>query len=217
MKGYSQHDEDEVLTRLIAVLNPRRWCAEVGVSIENGEPQCNTLALLEQCWQGNVIDVECPWHPLLKGYLVSERVTVGNFASILEDLHIPHDLGVLSIDVDGIDYWLWRSLPLHWRPSIVVIEYNACLLNQEQRLTVPHDPDFRWDGSDWFGATAGAMVSLADVKGYVLAAESCHSNLFFVRRGMLPLDWPVPKVASLGGQLLGRNYRHAAGKEWVKV
>lgn len=79
------------------------------------------------------------------------------------------DFDVLSIDVDGDDYFLFEALT--GAPRIVVIEINHSIpwwMNVK-----PSAPSGR------LGSSASAMVELAAAKGYVLVgATGC--NLFFV-------------------------------------
>lgn len=85
---------------------------------------------------------------------------------------IPADLDLLSIDVDGNDYWLWKALET--RPGLVVIEYNPRAHNR------PYDPTFvRQEGDYGYGATEDMLVSLALQKGYERLASDGHCNLFF--------------------------------------
>ena len=40
------------------------------------------------------------------------------------------DLDVLSIDVDGMDFWLWKAFD-RTQPRLVVMEYNASFGGEE--------------------------------------------------------------------------------------
>ncbi len=184
----SQNDEDEVLARLLArIPDCPRYCVEIGANRRaDGRLECNTATLLEAGWQGVLIDERPLDHPKA----VQRRVTASNVADVFAELEVPFDFGVLSIDIDGLDWWVWEALPGRWRPRVVVIEYNAELPACEHKV-MPYDEDYSYDGSAHFGASAGAMVDLAMSKGYVLIAESCHVNLFFA-----PLE-------SLGGRQVG--------------
>ncbi len=205
---FSQFGEDGVLDWLINhyLIRPVRiYSVEVGASrpVPGGPVECNTGLLLQKGWLGVVIDER----PLdMPNYGVQRRVTAENFVDLLDDLHVPDDAGVLSIDVDGIDYWLWESVGV-WRPAIVVIEYNPSL-DPEKSLTVPYSPEFRYlPGTDYYGASAGALVSLAHRKGYQLVTDVNHVNLFFARKDYLPRSHNEPDLARLAG-LLGREYLH---------
>jgi hypothetical protein len=99
---------------------------------------------------------------------------------------------VLSIDVDGNDYWIWEAIE-SYRPRIVVIEYNA-QLDPARRLVQRLDPSpGAYDGSDDFGASLGALRELGERKGYRLAhTELTGTNAFFVRAD-LTADPPLPE------------------------
>ena len=73
----------------------------------------------------------------------------------------PFDL--LSLDIDGNDYWVWMAL--EYRPRVIVIEYNAHVTAGESK-TIVYDPEFRWRGTDYFGASLRALKELGDNKGY---------------------------------------------------
>jgi hypothetical protein len=85
-------------------------------------------------------------------------------------------IDLLSLDIDGNDYWVWKDLKS--RPSVVCIEYNAGFPPEESR-TIEYDPEFRFANTDYHGATAGALHKLGREKGYTLVAF-CGVNMFFV-------------------------------------
>lgn len=195
----SQNGEDGVLLRLIQMIEdfyPLRQtiphtCFEVGAGLVNGNLECNTAVLLNNGWKGLVVDREEIRHPLC----LQSTVTVESINDLIE--HVlrvqcggAETLGVLSIDVDGADYWLWKEVKR--QPAIVVVEYNAAI-DPRRRLVLPYDPEFKWAGDDYFGASAEALISLAQSKGYVLACAVHQLNLFFVRddlgRRVYPIDW----------------------------
>lgn len=103
---------------------------------------------------------------------------------------IPTDFDLLSIDIDGIDYWLWRAME-EFRPRVVIVEYNASL-GADAKLTIPYERDFyrwnrKWHPAGWYyGASLSAWVELAKSKGYeLIACESTGVNAFFVRADLL--------------------------------
>ena len=94
------------------------------------------------------------------------------------------DLGLLSIDVDGMDYWIWDAIEVV-APRIVVVEYNS-LFGCEHAITVPYDPAFDYAVAHfsrlYFGASLPALVDLGRRKGYgFVGCESHGANAFFVR------------------------------------
>ena len=89
----------------------------------------------------------------------------------------PDDLDVVSIDVDGQDFWIWMALK--FTPVLYVIEYNSNFPSLHQTCTVQFDPHFRWDGSKYYGASLGALVKLGRDKSYTLVYANTV-NAFFV-------------------------------------
>jgi hypothetical protein len=118
-----------------------------------------------------------------------------NVEGLLLSAGVPEDVDVLSIDVDGNDYYLWEALELI-RPRLVVIEYNASL-DPRVPLVQPYAPEGP-DGTTFFGASLAALEALGHRKGYRLVhTELAGVNAFFVRADLagdkfLPLD-DVPR------------------------
>ncbi|MDQ3773045.1 MAG: hypothetical protein M3461_00945, partial [Pseudomonadota bacterium] len=131
-------------------------------------------------------------------------VTPQNVLDLFRSADVPKDLELLAIDIDGGDYWVWRALT-DYVPRIVVIEYNP-ELPADERLVVPSDYS-GWDGSDYFGASIGALAALGDSKGYRLVhTDLTGANAFFVRRD-LPGDWPdEPELRGPNSFLLGMRH-----------
>ena len=98
-------------------------------------------------------------------------------------------IGVLSIDVDGNDYWFLREL-IDTRPALISVEYNSTF--GLEPITVPYDPSFdrhRKHPSGWYhGASLSALAKLCAAHGYGLAAVSnAGVNAFFTQSGNLEL------------------------------
>ncbi len=109
----------------------------------------------------------------------------------------PGEIDVLSIDVDGNDYWLWQSI-VSVKPRIVVIEYNAGfgsdravtvvydpLFDRTKKLS-PKEPYYRYAPNIYYGASLAALSKLGASKGYSLVCcEALGVNAFFVRDDLL--------------------------------
>jgi len=93
------------------------------------------------------------------------------------------DIDLLSLDIDGNDYWVWKALTVV-RPRVVVLEFNASC-GPEVAATMSYNPDYRWeyDGSpNRFGASLSAFVKLGSAKGYrLIGIQQLGFNAFFVR------------------------------------
>jgi hypothetical protein len=108
-----------------------------------------------------------------------EFITAENITPLLEKYGVPDSFDLLSIDIDGSDYWVWKAITKH-RPRAVVIEYNASVSPAESRV-IEYDPEFRWPRTDYFGASLLALKKLGEVKGYTLVGcDSRGVNAFFV-------------------------------------
>lgn len=110
----------------------------------------------------------------------------------VNDLFASHDfageIGILSIDLDGVDYWVWEAITIV-NPVIVIIEYNS-VFGCDAAITVPYNPAFQRTAAHYsnlyFGASLPALAHLAERKGYALVgSNSTGNNAYFVRRDRL--------------------------------
>lgn len=92
-------------------------------------------------------------------------LSADNINAVLAQNHVPRDFSLISIDVNGQDYWIWEAL--EYRPEVVVIEYNSNLPSDVSAV-VPKDSAFRWDLTQYYGASLRALDNLGRRKGYVL-------------------------------------------------
>lgn len=195
---FSQNGEDGVLAELLRRVGiSNRWFVEFG--IETGlEGNCVFLADV-MGWSGLFMepDGDAAW-VLARKYAANPAiattralVTPETIESLLADAGVPNEIDVLSIDVDGNDYWIWQALE-SYSPRVVVIEYNA-QWPLDARWVQPYDPERVWEGTDNYGASLGALRSLGESKGYrFVHTELTGNNAFFVRED---LDAVLPEVA----------------------
>jgi len=183
---YSQNGEDGVLAALLRCLGSgTRFFVEFGVG--SGE-QANCVLLADHLhWRGVFIErdehlfrqLERKYRRHRRVQTYREAVSPGNVEAVFSQAGVPARFDVLSIDIDGNDYWVWEALA-RFRPRITIIEYNGGLM-PERRLAMPRDDSHIWDATDYFGASLGAYVKLAAGKGYELVhLEANGVNAFFV-------------------------------------
>ena len=103
----------------------------------------------------------------------------------VEKYHVPKRFDLLSIDIDGIDYWVWKAITAY-EPRVVLIEYNAAVPPHESQ-TIPYDPHFMWSGAtNYFGASVLALKKLGEQKGYALVGcDNSGTNAFFVHQSLV--------------------------------
>jgi FkbM family methyltransferase len=119
--------------------------------------------------------------------LARETVTSGNINELFLRHGVPEDLDCLVVDIDGIDYWVWRALAPEYKPALVVIEFNAHVpLGVE--ATLADAPRWRYQPGKDYGASFSAQCRLAAQKGYRLIHVHGPWNLYFLRND---LPWPA--------------------------
>ena len=209
---YSQSGEDGVIQRIFACIGAKtRYYVEFGA--KDGFNLSNTALLrLHRGWRGLLLDPGGPPGPLVK----PELVTPDNIAEIFTRHGVPAEFDLLSIDIDGNEYWVWKALVEH-RPRVVVIEYNI-FIDPTQSKVAPYDASGGWDGTPYHGAGLGALRKLGEEKGYALVhTDSWSPNAFFVLRADLPGSWiapPFEELAVWSGVPFPEELR---GREWVTV
>jgi hypothetical protein len=199
---YSQFGEDGILQRLTALVPlPRKVFVEFGVE---DYTEANTRFLLtSHNWSGLVIDgsaenvariVADPiyWRHNLKA--VQAFVTREHINDLLRQNGLTGEIGLLSVDIDGNDYWVWEAIDAV-RPAIVVVEYNW-RFGAERRVTIPYDPAFVRQQAHhsmvYYGASLAALEALGARKGFdLVGCSSAGNNAFFVRRDLRPASLPA--------------------------
>ena len=114
--------------------------------------------------------------------MVESFVTAENINQLIGDNGFGKEIDLFSLDVDGMDYWLWKAMDAA-NPRVVVTEYQDCF-STDQALTVPYKADFnRFDiDPDYFGASLAAFVKLGQEKDYrLVGANRLQYNAFFMR------------------------------------
>lgn len=177
---YSQNGEDGVLAKIMQLVQPSPFCVEFGA--DDGVTGSNTYLLRLQGWNCLLLDrlYEIPEFNLHKEFITAENIT-----AIFDQYAVPKDLGLLSIDIDYNDFYVWRSIDEKYQPAVVLIEYNATHLPAEDKV-VKYHPFYCGDGYNYFGASIRALYNLGRDKGYSLVyAENSGTNLFFIRDDIL--------------------------------
>lgn len=195
-KVYSQFGEDGILQHLVQhVPIVDHSFVEFGVE-DFREANCRYLMTVEP-WRGLILDGDpelenkVKFQPLCffrELVLHSTFVTTENINMILSKKGFTGDIGILSIDIDGNDYWVWKAIDVV-TPRIVIIEYNS-VFGAEQAVTIPYDPIFSRSSAHfswlYFGASLSALVHLGHNKGYsFVGSNSAGNNAFFVRNDVL--------------------------------
>jgi len=134
-----------------------------------------------------IINSEYFWKHDLQA--ISAFVDRDNINKLLLSSNFDKDVGILHIDLDGNDYWIWEAIDVV-QPVVAILEYNS-IFGPSRAITVPYDPTF--DRTDkhysnlYFGASLGALCQLSNSKGYsFIGCNSAGNNAYFIRRDKLP-------------------------------
>lgn len=206
LRCFSQNGEDGVIAEILDRVGiDQRFFVEFGV--ESGhEGNCVFLADV-QGWRGLFMEADPEhFHRLANKYAASSVVRVidavvtpENIEGLLDQGGVPAEPDVLSIDIDGADYWVWEAITSR-RPRLVVIEYNAAL-GIERRRVQPRNCSGAWNGTDNFGASLAALTVLGARKGYRLVhTELAACNAFFVRDDLVGGRFSSPSEIVRWGQ-----------------
>jgi hypothetical protein len=128
-------------------------------------------------------------------------ITAENVNHLLEQNGFVDDIDLLSLDIDGNDYWIWKSIAAV-RPRVCILETNP-VVPTNLSLTIPYDPEFRYSekppaGEEFWGASLRAMKSLCEAKGYrLIGSHRLGFNVMFMRSdvglGIFP-EVPIEKI-----------------------
>jgi hypothetical protein len=214
---YSQWGEDGVIQYLINYLNiPHHTFVEFGVA--NYDEANTRFLLVNNNWRGCVIDgsgenieyikkQDIYWRHDLTA--VHSFITAENINDIIKNAGFEGELGLLSVDIDGTDYYVLKAIEVV-KPIILICEYNS-VLGDERAITIPYKPDFvrhkvHYSNLYW-GMSLGAAVHLATTKGYsYIGCCGGGANAFFVRNDYLK-DIPLKTVKEGFVLCMGRESR----------
>lgn len=200
---FSQSGEDGIIAEIMRRIGIQ---SHTFVEIGSGHgAENNTAFLLLQGWSGCWIDGDESQiavaqrrfrTPIDEGRLKSMRafVTAENIASLLNQLAVPEEIDVLSVDVDRNTYWLWAALP-HLRARVVIVEYNATF-PPDVDWKVHYAPDRQWNWTTYYGASLKAFENLGRTLGYSLVGCTLDGvNAFFVRQDLCADKFQEPFTA----------------------
>lgn len=187
---FSQFGDDGIIQWLTNYLDiDNKTFVEFGVE---KYIEANTRFLLfKDKWRGLVIDGESKNIEYIKNDVVSyffnlesicSFITKDNISDLIKSRGFDKDLGILSIDIDGNDYWIWKSL-VDINPTIIICEYNAEFgLNP---WVLPYQEDFVWDKEKamyYWGTSLKSIYDLAEERGYsFIGCNSQGNNAYFIR------------------------------------
>jgi len=190
-KVFSQFGDDGIIQYLIHVLGPLQdRFIEFGV--EDYLESNTRFLLLNDNWRGLVLDGSAAnverirardeyWRHDLTA--VAAFIDPANVNALFRQNGFAGKVGLLSIDVDGNDYWIWQAIDC-LEPAVVVCEYNA-VFGPSRAVTIPYDAGFQraraHPSNLYWGASLKALCLLAGQKGFAfVGTNSAGNNAYFV-------------------------------------
>lgn len=206
-RKYSQFEEDGILLYIFSLVPPiNRTCVEICAG--DGR-ECNTSNLIiNHGWWGHLFDGneknvragEAFFSKNKDTFLYRPRftkawVTAENANELIASSGASGPIDLLSLDIDGMDYWVWKAISVI-EPQVVVCETHNPV-PPDKALTVPYDPAFVFETENYRGASLAAMCKLGREKGYRLVGTNRFGfNAFFIKNGVGEAFFPEVDVAS---------------------
>ncbi len=195
-KVFSQWGDDGIIQYLIhqvEIQNP--FFIEFGV--ENYTEANTRFLLMHNNWSGLVMDGSAENIDYIKKDEISWRhdlnakaafITTENINQLLREENISGSIGLLHIDIDGNDYWVWKNITAV-DADIVIVEYNS-VFGKERAITIPYQADFMRNKSHYsnlyYGSSLTSLCDLAEEKGYAfVGCNSAGNNAYFVKKTKL--------------------------------
>jgi hypothetical protein len=206
---YSQFEEDGILLYVFAAIgSEHKTFIDIGAG-DGINSNCANLAV-NFGWRGLFVDGNPlniqrgkqhysanPDTVLYPPTFVQAFVQAENINQLIQDNGFAGGVDLMSIDIDGNDYWIWDALTVV-EPRVVIIETHTEFgLNS---IVVPYDKDYRYPGKhpDYHGASPVAMEKLARKKGYRLVGANHYGfNTIYVKNGIGENILPAVSVGSI--------------------
>ncbi len=184
---YSQHGEDGVIAALLEKIPVRHkylveFGADDGINMSNSRnliQNGNWAALLIERDQRSFSKLRLLYKCNCNVITLNEFVTADNINELFRQAAVPNDFELLSIDIDGPDYYVWEGLT-DFQPRIVIIEYNSSI-PPDREYVVGQSEATALGGTSREGASILSLYKLGKEKGdNLIYCELTEGNLFFI-------------------------------------
>ena len=206
---FSQFDEDGILLYIFAAIGVERKCfVDIGAA-DGIYSNCANLAV-NFGWHGLFIDGDRK--NIERGRQFYEKhadtwayppqflqafVQRENINELISSAGIGGTVDLLSIDIDGNDYWVWDAIDVI-QPRVVIIETHTEF--GMRSIVVPYDKEYQYPGKhpDYHGASPVAMAKLAEKLGYRLVGANGYGfNTIYIKNGIAEDVLPRVSVESI--------------------
>jgi len=172
---YSQNGEEAIIDNILSKCGKStKFIVELGAG--DGYHLSNSRQFIERGWEAILIDADNRGSKDVKQH----KITKENINELLSKYNCPKEFDFLSIDLDGNDYWILEEVLKEYSPKLIIAEFNASLPSDESKA-IKYDPEFIWEGDNYFGFTLKAGMKLAENFGYKPILQHADMNLFMLR------------------------------------
>lgn len=195
-KVFSQFGDDGIIQYLISKMPsiPKKF---IEFGVENYTESNTRFLLMNNNWSGLVMDGDKENIKFIRNdhiywkYALQARcefITKENINSIIKSEKFDGEIGILSIDIDGNDYWIWKAIQ-GVNPWIVIVEYNS-VFGSKKSITIPYLKNFMRTNAHssnlYWGTSLGALIDLGISKGYAfIGCNNAGNNAYFIRKDLM--------------------------------
>jgi hypothetical protein len=159
-------------------------------------------------------------------HLKNAWITKENINDLLIESGVSGEIDILSLDIDGNDYYIWDAISAI-NPRLCVFETHN-IVPDNLSITIPYDPNFNYrekknHEQDFTSVSLLAMKKLSEKKGYRLIGAHKHGfNVFFLRKDIAQDIFPEVTIEEVHNNLctqLGQKeqWNHVKDMNWVNV
>lgn len=199
---YSQNGEEHVLKYIFDNIGTtNQFLVDLGAW--DGIHISNTKIFRDKGWRSILVDAK-DFPGIYKSF-----ITVENITETLSKNNVPKDFDLLSIDLDGNDYWVLKEVLKHYSPRVIVSEFNSEHPLEESKA-IEYDPKFIFKADDYYGYTYGAGLKLAKEFGYTIIFQSSNLNLYYLRNDLVTAE-PDFNIEMF------RHWNKVSNKKWITI
>jgi len=220
-KVFSQWGDDGIIQYLINHVEMPKTFVEFG--IETYHESNTRFLLINDNWSGLVMDgsksnidsvhkQDIYWRYDLTA--IEAFITTENINHLISSNGFTGELGILSVDIDGNDYWVLQTINVV-NPVMIIVEYNSTF-GPEKAISVPYDPSFVRSKAHhtnlYYGASLPAFNHLCTERGYTfVGCNSSGNNAYFIRNDKVG-NLPTPALKDAFMYAKFRESRNEEGK-----
>ncbi len=229
-KAYSQFEEDGILLYIFSLIGTTNKKV-VEICAGHGKECMAANLIINHGWQGYLFDGSEQNVKSAQNFFANHKqtflmpptvnhawFTAENVNQILSDAGVSGEIDLLSLDIDGMDYWVWKAIEVI-QPRVCLFETHN-VIPSHLSLTAKYDPNFYYlnqptEQQDYRSASLLAMTKLSQSKGYRLIGSHRYGfNCFFMRNDISQHLFPEVSVESCHNNPYTKI---AQSQRWQKV